>query len=210
MHTPNSSELPDLSMARLLIQQHPLATLMLQDPTHGLSAVPVPMIWGAEKNKPDQWWVEGHMARSNQNTDALVSGKAGQVLVQFSGPGAYVSPRHYDVSKSVPTWNYVTVQIHGRVQIIDNPLEKDTLLKRLIATQEPAYARDWSGLPADRDGKLLGSIIGFRIPVERCVLKVKLSQNRSEGERSRILAHQRKGSYEEQVLARWMTLLAQR
>ena len=41
---------------------------------------------------------------------------------------------------AVPTWNYVTVQIHGRVQIIDHPLEKDTLLKRLIATADAAVA----------------------------------------------------------------------
>lgn len=209
MQSPKTVDLPDLSMARLLIQQHPLATLMLNDPTHGLSATPVPMVWGADK-QGSGWWIEGHLARINPHVDALVSGAAGEVMVQFNGPGAYVSPKHYQTAASVPAWNYVMLQIRGRVRIVDHPLEKDALLKRLINTQEPAYAREWGGLPIDRQGKLLGSIIGFRVPVEHCKLKIKLSQNRSAAERESILNHQREGSYEEQLLARWMTLLAQR
>ncbi|UXH80073.1 FMN-binding negative transcriptional regulator [Roseateles amylovorans] len=206
MYTPKQFDVPDLSMARLLIDQHPLATLILKDPTHGLSATPVPMIWGAEKTG-NGWWLEGHLARANPHVAALSSADAGEVLVQFSGPGAYVSPRHYDSPMAVPTWNYLTLQVHGRVQILDHPLDKDNLLKRLIATQEPAYAKQWSGLPADFQGKLLGAIVGFRVPVERSKLKVKLSQNRTPGERERIMAHQREGTHDEQLLARWMSVL---
>ncbi len=206
MYTPKPFDVPDLSMARLLIDQHPLATLILQDPTHGLSATPVPMIWGAEK-VGNGWWLEGHLARANPHMAALSNPATGEVLVQFHGPGAYVSPRHYDSPMAVPTWNYLTLQVQGRVQILDHPLDKDNLLKRLIATQEPAYAKQWSGLPADFQGKLLGAIVGFRIPVERTKLKVKLSQNRSPAERERIAAHQREGTHEEQLLARWMSVL---
>lgn len=208
MHSlPKHFDVPDLTLARQLIQQHPLATLMLMDPMHGLSATPVPMVWGVEG---ERWFVEGHLPRANPHVAALAAGSAGEVLVQFNGPDAYVSPRHYDQPMSMPAWNYLTLQIGGRVQLLDDPLVKDKLLKRLIATQEPAYARQWSGLPADVQGKLLGAVVGLRIPVERCVLKVKISQNRNPAERERILAHQRVGTPQEQLLALWMSRLAQR
>ena len=91
MYTPKHFDLPDLSHARLMIQEHPLATLMLIDPTHGLSATPVPMIWGApsEASSSEGWWLEGHLARANPHVAALMSGEIGEVLVQFNGPGAY-------------------------------------------------------------------------------------------------------------------------
>ncbi len=213
MYTPKHFNLPDLSHARLMIQEHPLATLMLIDPTHGLSATPVPMIWGAPSDAAsgEGWWLEGHLARANPHVAALMSGEVGEVLVQFNGPGAYISPTHYDTPLSVPTWNYLTLQVHGRVQVIDDEAGKDALLKRLIATQEPDYAAQWRGLPAEFQRKLLGAIVGFRIPVERWTMKAKLSQNRSADERARILAHQEHhGSLEEQMLARWVRELEPR
>jgi len=216
MYTPKHFDLPDLSHARLMIQEHPLATLMLIDPTHGLSATPVPMIWGAPTDAVDPadgsgWWLEGHLARANPHVAALKSPDLGEVLVQFNGPGAYVSPSHYDTPLSVPTWNYLTLQVHGRVQIIDEEQAKDGLLKRLIATQEPDYAATWRGLPEDFQRKMLGAIVGFRVPVARWTMKAKISQNRSPAERERILAHQEHhGSLEEQILARWVRELAPR
>ena len=221
MYTPKHFDLPDLSHARLMIQEHPLATLMLIDPTHGLSATPVPMIWGApseasssatgQASTGEGWWLEGHLARANPHVAALMSGEMGEVLVQFNGPGAYISPSHYDTPLSVPTWNYLTLQVHGGVQVIDDEAGKDALLKRLIATQEPDYAAQWRGLPADFQRKLLGAIVGFRIPVERWTMKAKLSQNRTADERARILAHQEHhGSLEEQMLARWVRELTPR
>jgi transcriptional regulator len=203
MYTPKHFDLADLSHARLLIQEQPLATLMLNDPMLGLSATPVPMIWGAPADG-EGWWLEGHVARANPHVAALASAALGEVLVQFNGPGAYISPTHYDTPLAVPTWNYLTLQVHGPVELIDDTEAKDALLKRLIATQEPDYAAQWRGLPADFQHKLLGAIVGFRIPVTRWTFKAKLSQNRSAAERARILAHQDHGSLEEQMLAQWM------
>ena len=82
MYTPKHFDLPDLSHARLMIQEHPLATLMLIDPTHGLSATPVPMIWGApsEASTGEGWWLEGHLARANPHVAALMSGEITSAL----------------------------------------------------------------------------------------------------------------------------------
>ena len=212
MYTPKHFDLPDLSHARLMIQEHPLATLMLIDPVQGLSATPVPMIWGAPSDPADGegWWLEGHLARANPHAASLSSGDLGEVLVQFNGPGAYVSPSLYDTPLAVPTWNYLTLQVRGAVHVIDDEHGKDALLKRLIATQEPDYAAQWRGLPADYQRKMLGAIVGFRIPVTHWTLKAKISQNRSAVERERILAHQEHGSLEEQMLASWMRELSPR
>ena len=130
-------------------------------------------------------------------------------MAVFSGPSAYVSPRHYESIKNVPTWNYAALHAYGGIELIDGPADKDALLKRLIGRFEPEYAEQWRGLPEDYQHKLLGAIVGFRIRVTRWELKLKLSQNRPAVERGRIreaLAASERA--EERAVADWMLRLA--
>ncbi|HWM42262.1 MAG TPA: FMN-binding negative transcriptional regulator, partial [Burkholderiales bacterium] len=51
-----------------------------------------------------------HMARNNPQWQEFFDD---EVMVVFSGPHAYVSPRWYEEHERVPTWNYAAVHAYG-------------------------------------------------------------------------------------------------
>ena len=57
--------------------------------------------------------VQFHLARGNALTRHLDGATA---LVTVNGPDAYVSPRWYDNRDTVPTWDYVALEMEGRVR----------------------------------------------------------------------------------------------
>lgn len=136
-----------------------------------------------------------HLARANPQWRDFDGVNA--ALAIFTGPHAYVSPRHYDRTASVPTWNYVAVHASGPVRIIDQRADKVTLLERLIAATEPAYRARFDALPEDYREKMLGGIVAFAIDVERIDARYKLSQDRTPAERGRIIAEYESASTDE-------------
>jgi transcriptional regulator len=70
--------------------------------------------------------VQFHLARGNGLTRHLDGMTA---LAVINGPDAYVSPRWYADQTRVPTWNYVTLELEGRVRRMD----QDGLLAMLEA-----------------------------------------------------------------------------
>lgn len=126
-----------------------------------------------------------HLARSN----ALARHLEGETaLVVVNGPDAYVSPRWYANRDTVPTWNYVTLELEGRVRRMDDA-ELECFLHAAIAKHEaridgaPWRAEEssekvWSGL--------FRGIVGFEMEVLAWRPTFKLSQNKSPEERAAI------------------------
>ena len=127
----------------------------------------------------------GHVARANEHWKAL---GATESLAIFTGPHAYVSPSLYEAAESVPTWNYVAVHAYGvpRVLAADAADGPERLLEAMMESYEPAYRRQWDGLPAGYKARMLRSIVGFEMPVTRLEGKSKLSQNRSRADQERV------------------------
>lgn len=206
MYNPPQFRMQDLALARQLIDEHPLALLIGPDADGHSFASHLPLSWGGEgEASEDGWWLEGHMARANPQHAWLATQP--ELLVVFNGPGGYVSPRLYDTQLSVPTWNYLALHVRGRLELVDEALAKDRLLKRLIAQHEPGYAAQWMGLPEDFQHKLLGAIVGFRIHVQRWEAKAKLSQNRTASERARLRERYAQEGDNGAQLLRWMDRL---
>lgn len=202
MYNPNHFKLSDLDLARQLIAERPLAALIGPD-AEGRSFVShLPLSWGEGEAG---WCLEGHMARANPQWAWLE--QQSEVLAVFSGPDGYVSPGHYDTKLAVPTWNYLAVHVYGELELVDAPMAKDHLLKRLIARHEPGYAAQWIELPEDYKEKLLGAIVGFRIRVTRWEAKAKLSQNRAATERERVREHFSAQGARGQEMVSWMERL---
>ena len=202
MYNPSRFAISDLSLAQQLIAAHPLALLIGPDADQEsfVSHIPLSVI-----EDEQGWMLEGHMARANPHWNWL--SQQTTALAVFSGPGAYLSPTHYEDLQQVPTWNYLAVHVYGSLSLIDEAQAKDALLKRLIARHEPAYATQWRGLPEEYRQKMLQAIVGFRLRVTRWEGKFKLSQNRSAAERVRIKHSFGEGAAQEQELAAWMQLL---
>ena len=148
--------------------------------------------------------LEGHFAKANPHWQALANR---ETLVVFPGPHSYVSPSLYVEQVSVPTWNYIAVHAYGLLQLVQEEAAKEALLFNLIEANEPAYADKWRGMPEDYRRRLLGGIVGFRIPITRIEGKFKLSQNRSEADRRGVEAAHRAGTDDQRALADWMKRL---
>ena len=205
MYTPRFNEVTDRVTLLEAMRAYPFALLFgplaNQDGLRPSTATHLPLVI---REDDDQLVIEGHFARANPHW-SLLDGH--ETLVVFSGPHSYVSPSFYTEPLSVPTWNYIAVHAQGILRAVHDEAEKDTLLAGLIQTNEPAYLAQWRSLPDTFRHRMLGGIVGFRISVSRLEGKFKLSQNRSEAERSNIRAAQAAGTPDERALASWMQRL---
>lgn len=129
--------------------------------------------------------VQFHLANANALTPHL---EGATPLVVVNGPDAYVSPRWYDDRRTVPTWDYVALELEGRVRRMDRD-GLEGLLHTFIERYEaaiPGVPFTASETPGDLWDKLLGGISGFEMEVREWRPTLKLSQRKSAPERERI------------------------
>lgn len=146
-----------------------------------------------------------HIARENAHASALVDGQ--DVLLIVQGAQAYIPPRshgdHVAEGKVLPTWNYSTVQLRGRLIIRDD----DAWLRQLLATtidhHESARDLPWSLDDADQRHveRLLPLALGLEIQVTEVSAKAKLSQDKTALVRRSIAAALEHGSQSERLVA---------
>ena len=128
-----------------------------------------------------------HIARGNGLAKHL---DGATVLAVINGPDGYVSPRWYADQGQVPTWNYVSLELEGRVRRMDS----DGLLGHLEALSAREEARlagePWTmdKSPPDYIRRLMAGIIGFELEILGWRETLKLSQNKPAEERERVAA----------------------
>lgn len=125
-----------------------------------------------------------HFAKANDHWKEIESNK---VLVIFSEPHAYISPTHYDKELNVPTWNYISVHAYGHGKILEDAEQVLKILDTMIDKYETSYRKQWDNFPSDYKTKMANGIVAFQIEVTDLQAKKKLSQNRTETERQRII-----------------------
>ena len=128
-----------------------------------------------------------HLARGNALTRHLDGAHA---LLVVNGPDGYVSPRWYDDRATVPTWDYVALELEGSVRQLAYD-ELEDLLHRSITTNENRLGDgEWSAdeTPQPMWDKLADAITGFELTVVHWRPTLKLSQKKSATERKRIAA----------------------
>jgi len=126
-----------------------------------------------------------HMARANAQWQDFFDD---EVLVVFSGPHAYVSPRWYEEKERVPTWNYATVHAYGIPKVIDERNAKHASQRRLVAALDPQWLPKFDALRREYLDSMLEGIVNFEIAVTRVETRWKLSQNRGQREQELIAA----------------------
>jgi transcriptional regulator len=129
--------------------------------------------------------IDMHMARNNPQWQQFFDE---DVLVVFSGPHAYISPRWYEQKPRVPTWNYAAVHAYGIPRVISEKDAKRASQRRLIASLDPQWLPKFDTLPAEYVSSMLDGIVNFEIPVSRIETRWKLSQNRGRREMELIAA----------------------
>lgn len=132
----------------------------------------------------------GHVARANGVARRVPDDE--EVLVVFRGADHYVTPSWYPAKqvdgRVVPTWNYATVHVRGRIRWFDAPERLRTLVEALTRTHEAPRAAPWSvhDAPEDYLASMLRMIVGFEIEVSEMTGKFKASQNRAAADRASV------------------------
>jgi transcriptional regulator len=138
------------------------------------------------KDKPEGLLLNAHFALANEQAKYIEQNTS---LVIFSEPHAYISPSHYDKVESVPTWDYVTVHAYGNAQIIIDEDAKRAAFEEMIIMYEPLYLEQWKSLSEKfKLGMMKGTVV-FDFTVTDLQGQKKISQNKSEREREKIIAH---------------------
>jgi transcriptional regulator len=147
--------------------------------------------------------LEGHLARANGHWQRIAGN--GDVLVLFQGPHCYVSPSLYATHPSVPTWNYASVHAHGRARLVEDGERAKALMRKLVERSEHARPAPWTmDLPLDYLNGMMRGIVGIEIEITRLQGKFKLSQNRPEEDRVRVMEDLERGAAHEREVARMM------
>ena len=127
-----------------------------------------------------------HLSRGNAMAKYL---DGMTVLAVINGPDGYVSPRWYGEDGQVPTWNYVALEVEGRVRRMDaegltGMLEAlTTRHEERISEGEPWLMED---LAPERLRGLLAGTIGFELEVQAWRETLKLSQDKAPQLRARV------------------------
>lgn len=198
MYLPPQFNSKNNSDAIALIRENPFASLISVDEEGFPFVSHIPLNLEVRGAELVLW---GHVAKSNSHWHYLA--ERPQALVTFLGPHAYLSPSVYPDLTRVPTWNYLAVHCKVTARLLEDPVEKDALLKKLIGDHEPAYAAQWRGLGEEYQLKMLAGIVGFELRVSELQCKLKLNQHRPESvEPTKALY--KLGGEKERALVRWM------
>ena len=125
----------------------------------------------------DQLFVNGHMSRANQLWRIFEHNA--EVLLIFQGPHTYISASWYS-HINVPTWNYQSVHVYGKPQLIIDNDAIHALLKQLMDKHETGSRYNMGTLPPEFVEKEMRGVAAFQVEVTRIEASYKLSQNRND------------------------------
>jgi transcriptional regulator len=178
MYLPTYARVEDETVSWSLMREFNFA-LLVTAPEGIPFATPVPFTISEAHRK-----LSTHVAKANPQWQSLQPDR--EVLVVFQGEHAFVSPRWYESSPQVPTWNYATVHVYAKPRILDFA-ETRAQLEALMEVH--GHAPDMAELPEAYLQKMQNGIVGIELAVTRLEGKFKLSQNKSQADQRNVSAH---------------------
>ncbi|MFG1815227.1 FMN-binding negative transcriptional regulator [Kribbella sp. NPDC049174] len=177
---------PDLDEVARLIEAQPFATLVTDQPELRIAHVPV------QVRQDGGLQIVAHVAGRDPFAESIR--QRARILISVLGPSVYVSPAWY-ASRGLPTYNFVAIELRGQAEPLDDPDAVRAHLMRLVQDHEQALnpgdqkARwrvdEWA---RDQTTELLPELQAFTLRVEQVTAKVKMGQNRTEGDRVGTMA----------------------
>ena len=186
MYVPEVFQLDD-EVALEVVARAGLATVVVSTET-GFEATPIPWML---RRSGDATLLVGHVSKANPLARML--SEPIEAIVIVDGPDGYVSPSWYpskaESGEVVPTWNYVSVHLHGRLSAVHDADWLKEMVESLTDRYETGRERPWSvgDAPADYLDRMLRGIVGLEFRVDRVEGKAKLSQNRSDADRAGVI-----------------------
>jgi transcriptional regulator len=171
-----------------LLTRHGAADLVTNT-SQGLLATMLPFVYDPAAGARGA--LLGHVARNN---DQWKVPSIGESLAIVRGADAYISPAWYQSTaehgRVVPTWNYITAHVYGRLVIHDDRGWVEDLVRRLTAKHEDGREQPWwvDDAPPPFIAGQLRAIVGMELAITRIEAKAKLSQNRPQPDIDGVIA----------------------
>ncbi len=186
MYIPRAYKEDRVPVLHKFMEDQPFASLVTMG-VSGLFASHIPMV--LEQNGA-MGCLKGHISRANTQWREYTPSV--EALAIFAGPHHYITPSWYpekqETGKVVPTWNYAVVHAYGHLKAIEDSEWLMAHLTDLTRIHEADSPVPWKvgDAPADYVASLVKGIVGLEMVIERLEGKWKVSQNRSEEDRSGV------------------------
>lgn len=182
MYTPNHFQFRDNAEIIAFMKQYSFATIITVKDNLPI-ATQLPFFID---DSSDKLILSSHFALANEQSRYI---EANTSLVIFTEPHAYISPVHYDKRESVPTWNYIAVHAYGKAKVIVEEADKIKALEQMIKFYEKDYLDQWDSMSDKFKKGMMRGIVAFELEITDLQGQKKLSQNKTEVERKRIVEH---------------------
>jgi len=138
----------------------------------------------------------GHVSRVNYQWRS-----PGEALFILHGPDDFIEADWLNTpgSANVPTWNYVTVHVYGRLVVHDDPAWMLAAVQRLSAAHGDASV---DAMGTEEVARLLRAIVGVELVISRVDGKAKMSQNKTPAAVAQVIDGLRGSGGE--ATAEWM------
>jgi transcriptional regulator len=180
MFVPALYRCADAALERAVIDENPLALLATNGPTRPF-VTHIPAIVDPNLRTAD---LTGgrllcHLNRANPHWRSLRDGQS--AVLTFDGPGDYVSPVCYPAGPTAPTWDFVSVEVTGRISVLTDP---DAVLAVVRSTAEALEGRFGGGWHTDGSQdhfrRILPGVGAFELVVDGVSSMFKLSQEKHQ------------------------------
>ena len=197
MYVPKHFEENREEEIKRIIENYPLATLV-GNTKNGIVANHIPLL--LYKSFNSKKILIGHIARANKLHEELQYDD--NVMVIFKSEDAYISPNWYPTRNNkkehVPTWNYQSVHLYGKISFNNNKKFLLKTVKELTSIFEKSKKKtDWkmNDVSSEYMSSMLREIIGFEISVYKQIAKSKLSQNREKEDVQNVIKELKNNGY---------------
>lgn len=181
MYTPKHFKIHDKKEIYEFINSNSFA-ILISNNNGKLNASHIPVLLKSDEG--ENGFLYGHVAKANRQLENINE----EVLVIFPGAHKYISPVWYETNQAVPTWNYVSVHVYGKIEILYEKEEKIKIIRDVVKYfegSESKYKVD-ELKPGYFDGLLKG-ITAFKIEITELQGKQKISQNHPEERQLRVI-----------------------
>lgn len=164
-----------------LIEEFPLATVITTD-NGKIIANHFPFLL-REDQETGKKYLHAHVAKKNHQIPSLKEND--HVLVIFQLPDSYISPSYYPekqkTHKFVPTWDFASLHIYGKLKIIDDFDFVRDQLEHFSNQQELKRDEPWklSDAPENYLKLMQKAITGLEIEIGESECKYKFEQKMS-------------------------------
>lgn len=183
MYIPKNYEEQSWEKLKQIILDNPLATIITIDAEGKIIANHFPF-YLYEDPESGKKFLHAHFAKKNPQAPSLKDND--NVVVIFQSPSSYISPSYYPekkrTEKFVPTWDFASVHITGKLRVIDEAEFVRKQLENFTDHMEQDREPKWkvSDAPEPYLKIMQKAIFGLEISIDDVQSKFKFEQKMSD------------------------------